>query len=104
MPASSPSLLYILSLREELAVEQRQGILIMMLKITAREKNNNTKREDSEKVKGREFKTPPPSFSRHLVAISASHRKGRPCLAGAPGSGSSSLPVLQKQQSASALH
>lgn len=43
-------------------------------------------------------------FTRHLVAISASHRKGRPCLAGAPGSGSSSLPVLQKQQSASAAH
>lgn len=37
------------------------------------------------------YRTPPLPFPRHLVAISASHRKGRLCLAGAPGSGSSSL-------------
>lgn len=58
-----------------------------------------------DKVNKRERVQDPSSpFTRHLVAISASHRKGRPCLAGAPGSGSSSLPVLQKQQSSSALH
>lgn len=51
-------------------------------------KNNHTK---AERIIGREYKIPSsPLFTHHLVAISASHRKGRPCLAGAPGSGSSS--------------
>lgn len=46
---------------------------------------------------------PPPLLARHLVVISASHRKGRPCLAGAPGSESSSVPLPQEQQLPSAL-
>lgn len=72
-----------------------------------KQEKNNIKAERINREKEGEYRTPPPLSSllnRHLVAISASHRKGRPCLAGAPGSGSSSLPLLQKQQSASALH
>lgn len=77
-------------------MEQLPSKLMKMSKIKdfAREKlnmsrkNNHTK---AERIIGREYRIPSsPLFTHHLVAISASHRKGRPCLAGAPGSGSSS--------------
>lgn len=68
------------------------------------EKGQYKGRKDEQSKRGRVQDPSSSLFTRHLVAISASHRKGRPCLAGAPGSGSSSLPLLQKQQSASALH
>lgn len=71
--------------------------------LTKRENNNKSE----ERINREHMGVQDPSssfFTRHLVAISASHRKGRPCLAGAPGRDSAPLALLQNQQSTSAVH